>query len=129
MKGVNILIKEEFRLVRKKLGKTQKQLSGLLGISLKTIHSYEQGWRTIPPHIERQIYFLLIHQRGNTTCLQPCWEQKTCNIKESCPAWEFNLGELCWFLCGTLNSSANVPGQKNKLEKCKECEILAPLLK
>ena len=61
---VLLLTKEEFSLARKKLGKTQKQLSELLGMSLKTIHSYEQGWRTIPNHIEKHIYFLLINQRG-----------------------------------------------------------------
>ncbi len=123
------MIKEEFRQVRKKLGKTQKQLSELLGISLKTIHSYEQGWRTIPLHIERQIYFLLIHQQGKKNDLQPCWEQKACTIKKDCPAWEFNLGEFCWFLCGTLGSSADDLSQKNTLERCKRCEILTALLK
>ena len=84
--------KLEFRKCRKKLSKTQKQLSELLGMSLKTIHSYEQGWRTIPAHIERQLYFLLIQQRSRHNTLIPCWEQKQCDQKESCPAWEFQSG-------------------------------------
>lgn len=75
--------KHEFRKSRKKLGKTQKQLSELLGMSLKTIHSYEQGWRTIPTHIERQLYFLLIHQRGRNNVLTPCWEKKIVTRKNS----------------------------------------------
>ncbi|MCK4792980.1 MAG: helix-turn-helix domain-containing protein, partial [Desulfobacteraceae bacterium] len=39
---------EEVLRARKKLGKTQKQLAELLGTSLKAVHSYEQGWRSVP---------------------------------------------------------------------------------
>ena len=125
---VLLLTKEEFSLVRKKLGKTQKQLSELLGMSLKTIHSYEQGWRTIPNHIERHIYFLLINQRGRKDSLQPCWEQKKCTIKENCPAWEFQSGHLCWYLSGTLCECTLDTSKKEKLEICKQCSIFTNLL-
>lgn len=122
------MTKEEFSLARKKLGKTQKKLSELLGMSLKTIHSYEQGWRTIPAHIERHIYFLLINQRGRKTILRPCWEQKTCTIKEECPAWEFQSGHLCWYLSGTLCDCTLDTSSKDKLEICKQCTIFTNLL-
>jgi len=123
-----LLTKEEFSLSRKKLGKTQKKLAELLGMSLKTIHSYEQGWRTIPTHIERQIYFLLINQRGHQDSLTPCWEKKLCAVKEQCPAWEFQSGHLCWFLCGTLCDCTPDATQKEKLEICKNCDIFTSLL-
>ena len=51
--------KYELSEIRKHLGKTQKQLAQLLGVSLKTVKSFEQGWRNIPAYIERQIIFLL----------------------------------------------------------------------
>jgi DNA-binding XRE family transcriptional regulator len=120
--------KLEFRTSRKKLGKTQKQLAELLGMSLKTIHSYEQGWRSIPNHIERQIYFLLIHQRNRNKSLTPCWEKKHCEIKEDCPAWEFQSGHLCWFLCGTLCECTQDADRKDKLKICRECDIFTKLL-
>ncbi len=123
------MTKEEFSLSRKKLGKTQKNLAELLGMSLKTIHSYEQGWRTIPTHIERQLYFLLINQRGRKDSLMPCWEQKLCTVKEQCPAWEFQSGHLCWFLCGTLCECTQESSQKDKLKICKSCDIFTELLK
>jgi DNA-binding transcriptional regulator YiaG len=47
----------EFQLIRKELLKTQKQMSELLGISLKAVQSFEQGWRSIPPYVERQALF------------------------------------------------------------------------
>ena len=54
---------EEFSQYRKQLGKTQKSLSKLLGVSLKAVQSYEQGWRAVPAHVERQIFFLLSRVR------------------------------------------------------------------
>ncbi|MCI5210180.1 MAG: helix-turn-helix domain-containing protein [Candidatus Electrothrix sp. ATG2] len=53
----------EFSYYRKKLGKTQKTLAGLLGVSVKAVQSYEQGWRSVPLHIERKLYFLLVNRR------------------------------------------------------------------
>lgn len=47
--------KDEFLYLRNTLGRTQKEIAVLLGISLKAIHSYEQGWRRIPIHAERQL--------------------------------------------------------------------------
>ena len=120
--------KQEFSSIRKKLGKTQKQLAALLGMSLKTIHSYEQGWRSIPTHIERQLFFLLIKQRGRNAELVPCWEQKECMEKEDCPAWEFQSGHLCWFLCGTLCECTSESSYKEKIGVCRDCKIFRSLI-
>ena len=49
----------EFKHFRKKLKKTQRQMAQLLGTSIKAVHSYEQDWRSIPPHVERQMFFLI----------------------------------------------------------------------
>jgi DNA-binding XRE family transcriptional regulator len=51
--------KKKFAKIRAILGKTQKQMAQLMGTSAKAIESFEQGWRNITPHIERQMYFLL----------------------------------------------------------------------
>jgi len=120
--------KKEFAKARKKLEKTQKKLATLLGVSLKAIHSYEQGWRSIPNHIERQLFFLLSSQRRNDLDRQPCWERKNCARKEECPAWEFQAGHLCWFMCGTLCDCTSERSCKEKMEVCKKCEVLTSLL-
>jgi len=120
--------KAEFSKIRKKLGKTQKQLAALLGMSLKTIHSYEQGWRSIPAHIERQLFFLLINQRQRDNQLEPCWEQKECDQKEDCPAWEFQSGHLCWFLCGTLCECTSESTYREKINVCRSCTIFQSLI-
>ena len=63
--------KTEFSGFRIRLGKTQKQLAGLLGMSIKAIRSYEQGRRKIPSHIERNLIFLVINQRKTQNQLAP----------------------------------------------------------
>jgi len=57
---------KEFARFRKKLGKTQKQIAQLLGVSIKAVHSYEQGWRNIPAHAETQMLFLISKKRGDS---------------------------------------------------------------
>ena len=69
--------RETFSHLRAKLGKTQKALAGLLGVSLKAVQSYEQGWRAIPIHVERQLYFLAVNQRGDDQAKRKdCWAIK-----------------------------------------------------
>ena len=118
--------KKEFGYYRRKLGKTQQELADILGMSLKSVHGYEQGYRAIPLHIARYLYFLIINQRHEGKSPIPCWERKLCLEKENCPAWEFNCGHLCWFLCGTLCESCE--GEyKSKLDSCKTCAIFKGL--
>ncbi len=122
--------REKFAQARSQLGKTQKTLAELLGVSLKAVQSYEQGWRSIPAHIERQLYFLLVNQRnkGNHK-RKECWNQKKCHGKKDCPAWEFQAGHLCWFLSGTLCECTAEKTWKDKIAICRECDILSSLLK
>jgi DNA-binding XRE family transcriptional regulator len=72
--------KEEFVEARTRLDKTQKEMSQLLGVSVKAIYSYEQGWRSVPTHVERQVFFLLSRKRSNgTICdckVQKNWKEK-----------------------------------------------------
>ncbi|MDR0476777.1 MAG: helix-turn-helix domain-containing protein [Desulfobulbaceae bacterium] len=120
--------KEEFCYYRRKLGKTQQELANILGMSLKTIHSYEQGCRVIPAHIARYLYFLIVNQRHEGKLSIPCWERKLCPEKENCPAWEFNCGHLCWFISGTRCNSCEGEEKKGKLDACKACAIFSNLL-
>ncbi len=123
-----VVNKSEFAVSRKKLGKTQKQLAELLGMALKTVHSYEQGWRKIPTHIERQMFFLLCKQRARHKTLVPCWDKKQCDYKLECPAWEFQSGHLCWFINSTHCEQTKGMTNDQKIQRCRSCEILTSLL-
>jgi hypothetical protein len=118
-----------FSEARAKLGKTQKELAELLGVSLKAVQSYEQGWRSVPLHVERQLYFLLVNQRRDSNNKRrDCWNLKKCEMKKECPAWEFQAGHLCWFLSGTRCECASHRNWKEKMSICRTCPILSDLL-
>lgn len=95
--------KEEFVKIRKKIGKTQKETAMLLGISHKTVESYEQGFRNIPVNVERIIYYLLFKlNMDKLDNRQLCWHVKDCpaDIRKNCIAWVAQEGFFCWFLTG-----------------------------
>ncbi|VEN74288.1 Transcriptional regulator [Candidatus Desulfarcum epimagneticum] len=121
---------DDFKHFRALLGKTQKQTAQLLGISIKAIHSYEQGWRTIPPHVERHMFFLAIHHKNGGPKSTPCWEIKNCpdQWKQICPAWEFSLCHLCWFVNGTVCGGEIKEKWRDKMEICRSCEVLRSAL-
>ena len=121
--------KDQFANARVKLGKTQKELAKLLGISLKAVQSYEQGWRTVPLHVERQLYFLIANQRTDIVRKRNCcWNIKKCIDKQDCPAWEFQAGHLCWFISGTQCSCVAGEANKDEMEICRQCPVLTSLL-
>lgn len=122
---------EQFSAFRKKLGKTQKQMAQLLGVSIKAIHSYEQGWRSIPVHVERQLYFLIYRKIfGNDDRHQPCWVVRSCpqELRQQCPAWEFSTGDLCWFINGTICDGIVHTSWKEKMKLCRTCDVFKVIL-
>jgi len=121
---------KEFTYARKKLNKTQKEMAQLLGTSMKAVHSYEQGWRSVPGHVERQVFFLVSGMRGTNKSRQSCWVIKKCSPerKKQCPAWEFQAGKLCWFINGTICKGAVQKDWHQKMRMCRSCEVLISLL-
>ena len=116
----------KFKDIRARLSKTQKELAQLLGVSIKAIHSYEQGWRKIPHHVERQLLFLFsrsIMTDGKQS--EKCWDIMKCpeKMQKKCPAWEFNSGDLCWFINGTKCSGEAHNTWEDKMDECKICRV------
>ena len=120
----------EFVALRNKLKKTQKQMAHLLGKSVKAVHSYEQGWRSIPPDVERQMLFLLSRSSEETRKRKPCWTVLKCppERKKQCPAWEFKAGKECWFINGTICEGRARKTWEEKVKVCRSCEAFLPLI-
>lgn len=117
---------KEFSVFRRKLNKTQQQMAQLLGTSVKVIHSYEQGSRSIPAHAERQMFFLIAQMNKKKSKPRSCWEIKKCadEDKKRCPAWEFGVGDLCWFINGTICEGDVRNNWKEKMIMCRSCTVL-----
>ncbi|MBF0232418.1 MAG: transcriptional regulator [Desulfamplus sp.] len=116
----------EFKEIRSSLDKTQKQMAQILGTSIKAIHSYEQGWRKIPHHVERQLLFILtkLHLKGNYPA-ENCWDINQCpdDLRTTCPAWEFYSGDMCWFINGTICSGKVQKNWQEKIDTCRACKV------
>jgi hypothetical protein len=121
---------KEFGSLRQKLSKTQKEMAELLGTSLKAVQSFEQGWRRVPVHVERQTLFLVSMKRGGAKNSPPCWDLRNCPLetRQACPAWEFNVGQLCWFINGTICRGKPHPSWGKKMKVCRRCEVFASAL-
>ncbi len=124
------MTRAEFSDCRKRLKKTQKEMAQLLGTSIKAVHSYEQGWRNIPPHVERQMFFLISRVRNQGKNKKPCWIVKNCpaSRKTTCPAWEFNSGDLCWFINGTVCQGEVHTRWQDKIQLCRSCDVFRHLM-
>jgi DNA-binding transcriptional regulator YiaG len=122
--------RKEFSHMRRQLGKSQAQMAQLLGSSVKAIQSFEQGWRKIPVHIERQLLFLLAMNRTPEREQVPCWVIEGCLLetRQKCPAWEFQSGNLCWFINGTICHGAVQGSWREKMEMCRKCEVFRSIV-
>ena len=123
--------KKDLPRIRRYLGKSQSQMARLLGMSTKAIQSFEQGWRRIPPHVERQALFLLAMKANREGKGIPrCWEVKGCSAeaREGCPAWEFHCGHLCWFINGTVCRGGIEKDWEKKMRICRKCEVFRSAL-
>ena len=129
-KGVFRVEKKEFSTARQYFGKTQSQMAQLLGVSLKAIQSFEQGWRNIPVHIERQVLFLLASKKSPPQKERPCWVIRKCpmEIRQNCPAWEFQAGNLCWFINGTICQGQVQESWQKKMKICRQCKVFRTML-
>jgi DNA-binding XRE family transcriptional regulator len=129
--GKGLAMKQkQFVAIRHHLGKTQNQMAQILGVSPKAIQSFEQGWRKIPVHVERQalVILALMHQASEKG--KPCWTMRHCpeERKQECPAWQFNAGHLCWFINGTICEGRPRGNWKSKIIICSECEVYKSIL-
>lgn len=116
-----------FARLRRLLGRSQRELADVLGISVKAVESYEQGWRRVPANVERILYFLLF--KLNEEALRdaaPCWVATKCQdaSRARCVAALTKEGHFCWFFTGKLCSAAH----EGKADGCYSCAVFARLL-
>ena len=117
--------KKQFAQIRHHLEKTQLQMAQLLGVSLKAIESFEQGWRKIPVHAERQALLLLALKESSFKKNRACWSVKKCSkaTRQNCPASEFNAGQMCWLINGTICQGKVQKNWHKKMDLCNKCEV------
>jgi len=119
------------RAIREELGLSQSALAALVGISVRAIQSYEQGWRRPSDMVRRVLLLLLIaHRNGNTMADTRCWDHKHCapEIRDRCIAHLTHQGHLCWFFTGTMCEGVRMASWSRKLLTCLECSFMQTML-
>lgn len=125
-----------FAQIRTRLGKTRRELAELLGVSAKAVESYEQGWRNVPGHVERVLYYLLCKLSGKGSgSARPCWSAKKCpsERRTRCIAFSVKEGAYCWFFTGRLcaQTATKKPTSEDAetgLGACYSCEVFSDML-
>ena len=117
--------RSEFKRIRKKLDKTQKQMAQLLGVSLKAVHSYEQGWRVPFRRRSSAIFIFWSLCRRWPANRRPCWKIKNCPPahRKQCPAAEFYNGNMCWVVNGSFCAGCDQGSWKAKMAICRTCPV------
>ena len=126
----------EFARMRAALGKSQRELAELLGLSQKAVESYEQGWRNVPSHVERLLYFLLFKlNEDEIEAEEPCWSSRNCpeDLGAKCVAYVAKEGRFCWFftgrLCAGVKGSVSGDAKADEPEgECYTCEVFTKML-
>ncbi len=123
---------ENLRSVRDALGATQNDLASYLGVSLRAVQSYEQGWRETPSYVQRAAALLLyLRWRKAHRRLLPCWEVRKCSpsAKADCPTFQFRAGDLCWLFPRASHNGHKGLCNDEKLEDCKRCRVMKQWLR
>ena len=123
--------KTNFSDIRRKLGLTQQRLAQMMGISIKAVQSFEQGWRLIPAYVERQMLYLqALHSGSRDGNKMPCWEYFDCppEARRECPAYQLQGSAMCWFVNGLICRGKACSSWREKMENCENCEFFKSLV-
>ncbi len=113
--------------LRQVLGKSQREMAEQLGISLRAVQSYEQGWRTMPPAMQKLVSFLVyLKWRKDNPAPKPCWEVNGCSAegREKCLAHQFQGGDCCWIVTGNRHCGRELGSWEEKIAKCMDCTVM-----
>jgi DNA-binding transcriptional regulator YiaG len=119
---------EVVKRIRKKIGMTQTGVAHALGVSLRAIQSYEQGWREVPTNIMVQLLVLTAAHHPSEVERKPCWEITSCppERQAQCPCRRTD-GSLCWLVSGRMCAGAANSGCHD-IQGCLHCPVIKQIL-
>lgn len=117
----------DLRSIRKAMGKSQSEMADLLGISIRAVQSYEQGWRDMPPPVQKLAGLLLAwacRKKGKKS--ESCWKVRRCRDEQrcNCQAFQLGAGEVCWAVTGDFHQTQKLDCWEAKLARCEKCQVM-----
>ena len=117
---------------RLRLGMTQAEMALPLGVTVRALQSYEQGWRPVPHHVWEKIALLLLldWRKKNRRGARPCWRVRGCTMDErsDCAVWRFRAGEICWLMCGLDGGPKRAKPRRAGMPCWVDCPVTQPWL-
>jgi len=115
--------------VRKAVGMTQVEFAGVLGVSVRAVQSYEQGWREVPSATLLHMFAVLASVRRPALREVPCWELTGCPgaARNDCRSRRLNAGLFCWLVAGSACGRRG--GDPSGPLKCVDCPVIHRLIK
>ena len=114
----------DLKAVRAEFGMSQRGFADLIGVSVRTVQSCEQGWRNPSAAVERAALVLLLGRRhGAGVTRFRCWETLDCSDAErrACQVEETRQGHLCWLLTGNTCRGRRLRSWEEKKTTCFGC--------
>ena len=119
------------RMLRMELNHSRREMGALLGVSKKTMQSYEQGWRHVPPHVEQMLILQwIVHRWKDLRKIPTCYKLTKCppDIRARCPVSHIRPGGFCWLIAGTTCHDRKMAGWREKREQCLACNVFKALI-
>jgi DNA-binding transcriptional regulator YiaG len=120
----------DLKALRKRIGLGQTEFSEMLGVSLRTVQSCEQGRRNPGPAVEKAaLLLLMVHNHGSHVGDHICWETVNCSEREreSCLVYQSKQGHLCWLLSGHVCKGIHLHSWEDKKKLCSTCDFFKEL--
>lgn len=121
----------DIQALRTVLAMSQKQMAAVLGISIRAVQSYEQGWRQMPPATQKLVSLLLfLHWRRDHKAGAPCWTVNQCEsaVRDTCFAHQCRARDCCWIVTGNCHRGQDMKSWSAKLDKCTRCKVMGQWL-
>ena len=121
----------DLKVIRKELGMSQAELADMIGVSLRTVQSCEQGWRNPGPAVEKAAILLLLAKRhGAEFGMRVCWDTVNCPGEDrmGCLVYQSRQGHLCWLLSGNICQGKRMRTWQDKKAICTDCSFFRQLL-
>jgi DNA-binding XRE family transcriptional regulator len=122
----------DIKTIRAEIGLSQTDFAMLLGVSPRTLQSYEQNWRNLGINIEKSALMALLCYRNREKFGEKvCWEETDCppRVRKNCMAYWARQGHLCWLISGTYCKGVQIGSWKAKFALCLECDFFHTLLR
>jgi len=122
----------DIKAIREEMGLSQQEIAAQLGISVRTVQSCEQGWRSLGVSLEKCLLLMwMSHRHGVQLAQMHCWEVKHCSQehRERCFTYLARQGFMCWFLTSNACECRQFKDWDEKKAYCRQCAFFQQLFR